>query len=524
MKQYILFIGGTGARCAESFLYMSAAGLVGDDPVEMLLLDADNSNGDFTTACVLREQYQTLHNELHDAGDPKRGGNVSFRKDVQGNKCVIGSSGMIEKSSLHLQDLNSSTYGSAKTRFTESERLMQILYTRGEMENEITSVGYFGHPNVGAAAIRATIIKDEDFEGEKQRQSEYGRFCRDIIETVDKNEDARVLIVGSLFGGSGASALPALAEDIRNKVNDLSMKKSEESLRIGAVMMLPYFSIRRAIGANAQANASEFALATKDALWYYSDSKVNPFNRCYLLGSKILESYDNKGSGGPNQQNPHHIVEWEAALAAADFFGAVTISSDRPEHLLKRIHYWQTNAEHAMYIKDWGDFSADVRQRLISFTLTSMIMTRHFLPEMKTMSNRRTKIGWYLNYVGADGWYDSHDGQETVRNLEAFLKGYLTWFTQSLSHRSLKIDLVDSVLFNYLAAGDEKEIRRMMKKPGELFLGIQARSLRRILVDINKGLGAPYKFKTLFHGVYTYSNTMLQRSSAASYPSVSAAV
>lgn len=41
MKNYVLFIGGTGARVYRSFLHLCAAGVVQSGTITTLLLDAD---------------------------------------------------------------------------------------------------------------------------------------------------------------------------------------------------------------------------------------------------------------------------------------------------------------------------------------------------------------------------------------------------------------------------------------------------------------------------------------------------
>lgn len=511
MKQYVLFIGGTGARCAESFLYLSATGALGIQETEILLLDADLANGNFISACDLLENYKTLNNALHIAGEGISANTICFRKDVTGEKCVIGgnSTGAMH-ANFHLEDLAGNTFGTAKSSYDQSKQLMKALYTRAEMENEITSIGYFSHPNVGAAAIRATIIRDNDIEN-PHNKTPYGNFCRMIINSLATGE-VRVLLVGSVFGGSGASALPALAEDIQKKAYDFGKQAYTSRLFVGAVMLLPYFTIKKAVSSPEGVNAGEFPLAAKDALWYYSNDKDNPFNRCYLLGCSVLESYENLGSGGAKQTNPPHVVEWEAALAVADFFNASSIKQNKKEHLFKRVRYLGKSSGTTLYFKEWNDFSTDVKQYLINFTMMALIMTRYYIPEMRAMNKRRIKENWFLNYVGINNWYDNREGQGTVKALSDFLCGYLAWFSESLTHRGVHAycdhdtqSILDPVYLSALASGDEPRILKMMRKPSELFDDVPTLKINRVQAEVRMGLGEPQEFRTFLHGVYQYS-------------------
>jgi len=46
MSYYLIGIGGTGARCLESFIHLNGAGLLKDSqPVKMIFVDADVSCG-----------------------------------------------------------------------------------------------------------------------------------------------------------------------------------------------------------------------------------------------------------------------------------------------------------------------------------------------------------------------------------------------------------------------------------------------------------------------------------------------
>ena len=58
MKNYVLFIGGTGARIYRSFLHICAAGVMREEEIQVLLLDADSKNKAVEDCQELYRLYQ----------------------------------------------------------------------------------------------------------------------------------------------------------------------------------------------------------------------------------------------------------------------------------------------------------------------------------------------------------------------------------------------------------------------------------------------------------------------------------
>ena len=55
---FVIGIGGTGMRCIESFIHLCAIGMFDDTEVNMLALDTDKDNGNFTRLKNLKEAYR----------------------------------------------------------------------------------------------------------------------------------------------------------------------------------------------------------------------------------------------------------------------------------------------------------------------------------------------------------------------------------------------------------------------------------------------------------------------------------
>ena len=50
MTIYLVGIGGSGAKCVESVVHLSSVGLFPQEPIKVLFVDADESNGNVERA------------------------------------------------------------------------------------------------------------------------------------------------------------------------------------------------------------------------------------------------------------------------------------------------------------------------------------------------------------------------------------------------------------------------------------------------------------------------------------------
>src|SRR5581483_3802195 len=59
-KNYLIAIGGTGSRCLEAAVYLTAAGVF-KEPLHLLIIDPDQNNGNSTKARQIITDYHALH-------------------------------------------------------------------------------------------------------------------------------------------------------------------------------------------------------------------------------------------------------------------------------------------------------------------------------------------------------------------------------------------------------------------------------------------------------------------------------
>jgi hypothetical protein len=132
---------------------------------------------------------------------------------------------------------------------------------------------------------------------------------------------SRVFLVGSVFGGTGASALYPLARFL-----ETIPEVNHERLTIALGALVPYFRFEAGtagapeVFSTLAARAEDFALATRAAVGFYQHAKESwPFRSMFWLGDSTPASFS-YAPGGPGQKNPSHFVELLMALAALGFF------------------------------------------------------------------------------------------------------------------------------------------------------------------------------------------------------------
>ena len=110
----------------------------------------------------------------------------------------------------------------------EVKGLIDCLYDPEEKMQNL-SEGFRARPNIGAAAMLATTSNEDD------------PFWSQIYKAIDAakgGEEVRIFIIGSIFGGTGASGFPNIARKIRAIQNE---KGVASNVNIGGALMLPYF-------------------------------------------------------------------------------------------------------------------------------------------------------------------------------------------------------------------------------------------------------------------------------------------
>lgn len=444
MSYYVIGIGGTGAKCVESFMHLCAAGLMPDNKsLFALFVDPDGSNGSLKRAELLLQNY-------HDCQQLKLGATDLFKTSLRIANPDVWSPLQDKPQRLdqffHYDTLHQSA----------AAHLFDVLYSRKEKETSL-EYGFRGHPSIGAAVLAAAV---------KLGAEEPWASLRDQIGLdVGSGEVAKVMLFGSIFGGTGAAGVPTIGRLVSN---EFTPQLRGDRFRLGSVLMLPYFSFEPVKDERMRADAENFLLSTQTALKYYhhqDDLKV--CNAVYLLGNETLKPMRSSSIGGQQQENEPHLLEMYAALAGVHFFG-----NDKVEGYP---HIARAAADRT----GWADLPYDagfakLKQKINQLARFAFAYLSSYHPMLESIntSGGDYRAPWYVNFFRREG-VDLKDCMEKeLKHLKTYCESFLLWLANVEQSQTGDNVAAGGHLINYNAFAETRSDengrpRIWLKDPGQ---------------------------------------------------------
>jgi hypothetical protein len=450
MSCYVIGIGGTGAKCVEALLHLSAAGLLPDSkgsqgesiaPEDLFVafVDPDTSNGSLERARTTLKQYANCK-EIQLGSTNLFKSSVHFVPDHE----VWSPFGDELKPCLD----NFFRYGGLKLKNKPAAHLFDVLYSREEKETTLEQ-GFRGHPSIGAAVLASTLAFG---------QGEPWRTFRNRVNQIKAGDEAKIILVGSVFGGTGAAGLPTIAKLIRNELTALkNERESQENgnredikARIAAVLVLPYFQFDPVEAAGMKADSENFLLSTQAALRYYyqqasQEMGLRAFDAVYTIGDKTLSPVRKPSLGSQEQCNEQHFIELYAALACLDFFG-----NDRSE-------YYMVAREIPGKIS-WEDLpfpnQRELREQVAHLTRFAFAYLSSYYPMLAHIRKKAKgyRAPWYINLISRSGvrLQDALEGK--LAQVRDYCESYLRWIANTAATaKNTEVELI-----NYNAFAERK--------------------------------------------------------------------
>lgn len=301
MAHYVVGVGGTGAKFVEAIVQLAAIGLLGNQKLRVIFVDADETNGNLQRA----QRTVNIYRGCYEVIQEREKNNPWMTTSIESYRVwsPLANTTMEKKLAALFG------YNTLRQTLPPLANLFSVLYTEEE-RNANLEVGFRGHPAIGAGII--SQINLERLEEEPWRS-----FIQGVEENVGAGEETKILLCGSVFGGTGASGLPTIGRLIANK---LEKDGTRNRVKIGCIFGLPYFTFPKG-GSEKEICATPelFLLNTEAALRYYRE-QATQFDVKYLLGNQSLERVGDFSVGKDSQVNRPHFVELYAALAARHFF------------------------------------------------------------------------------------------------------------------------------------------------------------------------------------------------------------
>jgi hypothetical protein len=308
-KLFLITGGGTGAKVAEAFVHLCAAGM-GPDEAHILLVDADVDNGNLRRASDAGKAYAAMARWPWSVATSIRKG--LFSKDQLGTRLFA--------TKLHTyrlaKEIATTIDGGIRNAVAHKPdltRVLDLFYDEGEQEATCED-GFRARPNLGCL-LMADHLTDQLAEEPEAR-----RFMDALVGALAAStEQVHVVVAASVFGGTGASMLPVMQGCVEQALRQRGQGGSGSNIRWSAVKMLPHYHPEERA---KSVDPDRFLLDTANALQFYSAvyrQQSGGYSSVYVVGSdKPARNRVRVALGRSDQANPAYFEEFVAALAVLD--------------------------------------------------------------------------------------------------------------------------------------------------------------------------------------------------------------
>ena len=408
MGYYAIGIGGTGAKCLESLIHLAAAGMIPDEQEDLYLLfvDPDTANGSLGRAVKTLECYKIFSN------NPQLAQPCLLQTKIDSVANPIFSpfdNGDDDKPRLE----KFFGYAGLKLADDGAADLFEVLYSEKERTTRLHE-GFRGHPSIGAAVMAQTVLGGD------------GPW-KAFQAKVAKDPAAKIFLAGSIFGGTGASGFPTIAQLIKN---ELDVKPI--AAQIGGALILPYFTFIDDGDTELKAKTEHFLMNTQAALEYYQRwNKDLVYNAIYLIGDDSQVQVQNFSLGGKAQQNAQHFIELYASLAAIHFFGNDSAADGGAQ-------YFRLNrANKPLNWSDLPDGDGGVKiqsklRQLYHFSVAYLHIYKPMLDDIRRGQVSGNDAPWYIdsfkrNQPNRISLNDTKT-EESLNRVKDYCEDFLIWF------------------------------------------------------------------------------------------------
>ena len=205
MKRYVLLVGGTGARLADALIVACSAGAFPAEKLEVLLADTDR-RGMRSASLVSAKMadYARVHQAMQGTEGP-------FRTEM-------AFSSWPESLPEDASTLSQFTAGSE-----EDALLCQALFDKDAATLDLHE-GFHGRAMLGQVTFAGLL-----HEADQVYDDVLSCLADDMAVAAQDGEEVRVVLAGSIAGGTGAAGVAALTRYIR--------QRTEGQVHIGQVLL-----------------------------------------------------------------------------------------------------------------------------------------------------------------------------------------------------------------------------------------------------------------------------------------------
>ncbi len=402
MNCYIIPVGGTGIRVMRALIHLMASGVLtnlkGLNDIHFMLVDSDSTNGDKTRL----EQTIKNYMDIYQVGVVSKKLVKPFADpDFTWSPLDAGGKSMAEIEGYDIMD-------------EDMKKLFDFLYTNEEKNKKLNG-GFYSHTSIGSYYMANGITN---------QAGEYIGRWNEFFGDITKED--KIIIICSMFGGTGASGVPTLARRIREA-------NATQKCDIAGIFIEPYFESVNRNNENKIIDTNSFPIKSKIAFEYYYNQKFDKeiFNRMYFVGEnpgKMMKVKHNIDS--ENQKNKANVVELYAATAVIEFLshydtlGAETVI----DHEAIKFPWRGNSEDDFVFDKKLLNMvgGAKIFDKIARFMQFSVIYTKFFYYCIIKDDARRCRFLKYYNFKDDA----SKEGVEVLYN---YCKKYMEWIREMIT-------------------------------------------------------------------------------------------
>ena len=408
MSNFAIVVGGSGAKFMQSLIHMGAAGLLPENrpQLDAIIVDPDSNNGNVHDCQEIFDAYLACK-ELKLGKTDLFSAAVSMERDAWTPLSVARADNL--RSIFHYEEYASREASAQSQPGAALEAdLLDVLFEQAEIDMPIKQ-GFRGRPAIGATLLAATV----DFNRKPWKD------LKDLIKSRATQGPVRVLLGGSVFGGSGAAGVPTLV-----RLLDQNLKDQLARLELGLTLFLPFFQFKPVPKEKIQADPGAFPMATAEALKYYHERGFLTFcDSIFAIGEESPAEMAVSAVGAAEQRNEPHFVELVAAMGAMQFF------SDLPA----RNHTLAIAARKEDGTVTWADLpyaeverAAQIR-KLQQMAVFAVAYRYIFYPALElAIRGQGRPAGFWVDHV-VNKRVNPDDAAKAVRDVNQYMERLLEW-------------------------------------------------------------------------------------------------
>lgn len=379
---YTIGIGNTGAKCLESIVQITSTGILGEQEVKFLFVDADEKSRSVKRSQACISVLQNCQNIVNSSDF-----NLDWLKSPVSD---YGFWPLFERSN----DNDLSSYFRYKPSFFRDDAFASILDVFYTQESRNPENDTSLHRQL---VSRAEILNRTNLNN--MPEEPWASLVTQIkLDIAQGTQPPKILLLGSIFEGTSASGIPTLGRLLSKK---LEREGVREVVSIGAVLMLPYFNFVSPSGEDALpddeilASSDQFLLNIEGSLKYYSEKFEGIFDITYLVKSFPLEKTDKFVTANKQQRNSPHFLEVYAAMACIEFQRSDIARKDAGKVLIVTIEQKGCIAQSDF---PWG---MEFRQSVLNTARFSFVWLFFVAPSLQEAMQNEVSINllsWLFNF------------------------------------------------------------------------------------------------------------------------------